>query len=73
MYDEPEPDWFPNEGDRQWWQEKHQIQGPAEAGFRWRLLFNARMLVSELERRDWEGCTVREIIMILQSILDEDE
>ena len=25
-YDEEEPDWFPNEGDRQWWREKHQVR-----------------------------------------------
>lgn len=25
-YDEAEPDWFPNEGDRQWWREQHLIE-----------------------------------------------
>jgi len=30
-FDEPEPDWFPNEGDRQWWREKHALS-PAPSG-----------------------------------------
>jgi hypothetical protein len=25
-YDEMEPEWFPNEGDRQWWREQHLIR-----------------------------------------------
>ena len=26
FYDEDEPDWFPNEGDRQWWRERHEVR-----------------------------------------------
>ena len=29
VYDEPEPEWFPNEGDRQWWREKHSSSAPS--------------------------------------------
>jgi hypothetical protein len=30
VYDEREPDWFPNEGDRQWWREKHLLSRAAD-------------------------------------------